>query len=78
MTEEQKDAARYRFLRDLLHKSVGAGVEVNDERLVYEEPKPGEEVRLYWYPDTPVGFYESKAATLDEAIDAAMRGEAVR
>lgn len=69
------DAKRYRWLRDTLHSAVGGGVTVNDERLVYQTPDPGEEVRVYWYPDTPVGFYESKAATLDEAVDSA-RGEA--
>jgi hypothetical protein len=69
------DAKRYRWLRDTLHSAVGGGVTVNDERLVYQTPEPGEEVRVYWYPDTPVGFYESKAATLDEAVDSA-RGEA--
>lgn len=69
------DAERYRWLRDTLHSAVGGGVTVNDERLVYQTPEPGEEVRVYWYPATPVGFYESKAATLDEAVDAA-RGEA--
>ena len=69
------DAKRYRWLRDTLHSAVGGGVTVNDERLVYQTPEPGDEVRVYWYPDTPVGFYESKAATLDEAVDSA-RGEA--
>ena len=71
------DAERYRWLRDTLHKAVGGGVEVNDARLVYEVPEPGESVRVYWYPDTPVGFYESEADTLDAAIDAALVGKAV-
>lgn len=65
------DAERYRWLRTVLLGSVGGGVEVNDQRLVYEEPEPGEAVRVFWYPVTPVGFYESKADTLDEAIDKA-------
>ena len=69
------DAERYRWLRDTLHSAVGGGVTVNDERLVYEKPEPGEEVRVYWYPDTPIGFFECKAAMLDEAVDAA-RGAA--
>jgi hypothetical protein len=67
------DAKRYRWLRETLHSAVGGGVEVNDQRLVYEEPEPNEEVRVYWYPSTPVGFYESKAMTLDRAIDAARK-----
>jgi hypothetical protein len=69
----EQDARRYRALRDLLQGAVGAGVEVNDERLVYEEPRPGEAVRLYWYPYTPVGFNEVKADTLDEVVDFAIR-----
>lgn len=69
--ELRADAERYRWLRDTLHKAVGGGVEVNDRKLVYEEAAPGEEVRVYWYPDTPVGFYQSHGATLDAAIDAA-------
>lgn len=60
-----------RWLRDTLHGAVGGGIEVNDDRLVYQEAEPGEEVRVFWYPVTPVGFYDSKASTLDEAIDRA-------
>lgn len=71
-SEERRDAARYRWLRATLERSVGGGVEVNDERLVYQQPEPGEEVRVFWYPDTPVGFYQCHGATLDAAIDAAM------
>ena len=67
-----KDAARYRWLHDTFSKAVGGGIEVNDARLVYEEPEPGRAVRLYWYPHTPVGFNESAADTLDEAVDGAM------
>ncbi len=66
------DAERYQWLRDVMGKSIGGGVEVNDAALVYETSEPGEEVRVYWYPDTPIGFYDSKGSTLDEAIDAAM------
>lgn len=66
------DAQRYRWLRDTLHGAkAGGGVEVNDALQVYEQPKPGEVVRIYWYPDTPVGFCEIEADTLDAAIDAA-------
>lgn len=71
----QRDSARYQWLKNVLHKALGGGIEVNDERLVYEEPVPGEEVRIYWYPDTPIGFHEIKASTLDEAIDEAIRAE---
>ena len=69
------DAERYRWLRDTLHGAkAGGGLTVNDELQVYEAPIPGEEVRIYWYPDTPAGHYEQLASTLDAAIDAA-RGE---
>lgn len=67
------DAERYRWLRDTLHSAVGGGIEVNDLRLVYEEPEPGEEVRVYWYPVTPVGFNEAHGKTLDDAVDAAIK-----
>ena len=75
LAEEKKDAERYRWLRRTLENSVGGGVEVNDQKLVYEQPEEGEAVRVYWYPDTPIGFYESKSDTLDEAVDAAMTSE---
>lgn len=75
VADNDKDARRYAFLRDMLHGAVGGRVEVNDERLVYETPEPGREVRIAWYPDTPVGFYEAFGATLDEAIDAMMEGQ---
>lgn len=71
MSDEQ-DAKRYQWLRNTLRTSVGAGVEVNDAALMYEPVVPGEEVRVYWYPNTPVGFNQVLGATLDEAIDAAM------
>ena len=72
LAEAKKDAERYRWLRDTLTSAVGGGVRVNDAALVYEESEPCEAVQVYWYPDTPVGFYESKADSLDEAIDAAI------
>ena len=68
----RKDTERYRWLRDVMSKSIGGGVEVNDAALMYETREPGEEVRVYWYPDTPIGFYDSKGSTLDQAIDAAI------
>jgi hypothetical protein len=68
-----QDAARYRWMREVFTRSVGAGIEVNDDRLVYEQPEPGKAVRVYWYPNTPVGFDEAFGDSLDEAIDAAMR-----
>lgn len=71
----KRDAERWRLLRKTMEESVGGGVLVNDEKLVYEYPEAGEAVSIYWYPDTPVGFYESKADTLDEAIDAIAQGE---
>ncbi len=73
--ELRKDAERYRWLRDRLHSAVGGGIEVNDAALVYEECDPEDVVRLYWYPVTTVGFNEVKAATIDEAIDAAKEAQ---
>ncbi|MDN7490521.1 hypothetical protein QZM35_22680 [Burkholderia sp. AU45274] len=67
---DRRDAERWRVIRNTLSKAVGAGIEVNDERLVYQEPVPGEEVRIFWYPHTPVGFYEVHGADLDSAADA--------
>lgn len=73
LTNDSRDAARYRWLRETLHGAkAGGGVEVNERRQVYEEPVQEEEVRVYWYQHTPVGFYESQASTLDAAIDDAM------
>lgn len=71
----EMDAARYRWLRDTLSAAVGGGVEINDARLIYETPEPGKAVRVYFYPNTPVGFNDAYGDTLDEAIDRAMRGE---
>ncbi|WP_244255692.1 hypothetical protein [Burkholderia vietnamiensis] len=67
---DRRDAERYRIIRDTLSKAVGGGVAVNDERLYYQESAPGEEVRIFWYPDTPIGFYEVHGADLDSAADA--------
>lgn len=76
--DDARDAARYRWLRNTLTNSVGGGVEVNDDALVYQKSEPGEEVRVYWYPDTPVGFYEVHGSTIDAAIDAAMQRTTAR
>ncbi|CAB5083492.1 hypothetical protein IST4116A_01245 [Burkholderia cenocepacia] len=67
---DKVDADRWRAVRDTLSGAVGAGIEVNDERLVYQDPVPGEEVRIFWYPYTPIGFTEIHGTTLDEAADA--------
>lgn len=66
---DKRDAERWRAVRDTLSGAVGAGIEVNDERLIYQEPVPGEEVRIFWYPHTPVGFCEVHGSTLDGAAD---------
>ena len=71
----RKDAERYRWLRSLSARSLSCGIEINEERLCYEDPAHGKEVRLQWYPYTPVGFYCVEAETLDAAIDEAMRGQ---
>jgi len=70
-----KDAERYNWLKNRLHTAVGGGVTVNDEALMYEEPNEKGIVRLYWYPNTPVGFTEVTGNTLDEVVDEAMASE---
>jgi hypothetical protein len=70
----QEDAEKYRWLRATLEGAkCGGGVEVNSDLQVYEKPEPGEEVRIYWYQETPVGFYHVEAATLDEAVTEGMK-----
>jgi hypothetical protein len=67
----EKDAERYRCLRDLmLSAKGGASLTVNQELAYYETPEPGEEVCFQFYPDTPVGFYAFNGTTLDEVADA--------
>ena len=69
----KRDSERFRWLVDTLESAKGgAHLWVNDELSVYEVPEPGKEVRLQWYPDTPIGFYAFEAATIREAIDAAL------
>ena len=71
--DDARDAARYRWIRDTLHGAkCGGGIEVNDALQVYQQPIVGQEVRIYWYDRTPVGFYEVEAHTLDAAVDHAM------
>ncbi len=67
------DAERYRWLHDTLMSAVCGGVEVNDEKLSYQSSDAGEEVRVFWYPATPVGFCQSLGSNLDDAIDFAMK-----
>lgn len=72
----REDAQRYRKLCDILHSAkAGGGLEVNERLQVCEIPEGGKEVRLYWYPDTSVGFYEVEGATITEVIDAAKEQE---
>jgi hypothetical protein len=67
-----EDAARYRWLRETFHAAKGgASLTVNDDLAVYQTPEPGKEVRVQWYPNTPVGFNLTEASTMDEAIDKA-------
>jgi hypothetical protein len=69
------DAERYRWLRDTFSAAkAGAILHVNEPLMVYEKPKLGTEVRLQWYPNTPVCFLCVEHSTLDAAIDAA-RGD---
>jgi len=75
MGDDALDARRYRALRSLLEKSVGAAVEINESRLVYDEPEEGKRVSLQWYPDTPVGFYVLYGDTIDEVVDASLAHE---
>lgn len=71
--ELQKDAARWRALRQLtatsLAGSVNVDVDWNREALYYREVEPGKVVEVRWYPVTPIGFHNVTAATLDEAMD---------
>lgn len=70
MTAHDPDAERFRFLVDLMSKARGgATLSFNESRSVYETPKPGEEVNLHWYPDTPVGFFSESAGDLRDLID---------
>ena len=70
----RKDAERYRWLRETLQSAKGgAYVTVNEHLSYYEKPEIGKEVKIQWYPITPIGFYIVEESTLDAAIDAAMK-----
>ena len=72
------DAARWRWLVKTLESAkAGGGLELNSALQLYEIPEAGAEARVYWYAETPVGFYESTATTITEAVDAAMAWEEV-
>lgn len=74
IAELRKDAERYRWLKQTLESAKGsASIEVNQELAYYEKPEEGKEVRIQWYPDTPVGFYLVEDSSIDKAIDAAMQ-----
>ena len=68
----ETEARRYQILRELLHNAkAGGSLYVNSDLQVYEQPEPGKEVVLIWYPSTPVGCYEVTGATLDAVVDEA-------
>ena len=74
LAEAKKDAERYRWLRETLQSAKGgAYVTVNEHLSYYEKPEIGKEVKIQWYPITPIGFYIVEESTLDAAIDAAMK-----
>lgn len=69
----EKDAERYRALHTLMQNAKGsASIEVNQHLAYYETAEPGQEVKLQWYPDTPIGFYTIEGATLDAVADEAV------
>lgn len=68
-----KDAERYQALNALMQNAKGsASIEVNQHLAYYETAEPGQEVKLQWYPDTPIGFYTIEGATLDAVADEAI------
>jgi hypothetical protein len=76
LERDARDAARYRWLCATMQSAKGsAHLVVNEEAAYYDEIPEGAEVRLQWYPDTPIGFYIFEAGTIDEAIDAAMNAD---
>jgi hypothetical protein len=76
-SEDARDAARFRAIRHLMQTAKGsASIEVNQHLAYYDQCEPGEEVKLQWYPDTPIGFYTIEGHTLDDVADQAV--EAMR
>ena len=74
LEQQLKDAERYRWLCRTLESAKGSGsIDVNRELAYYETPEQGKQVRIQWYPDTPIGFYVSEAETINDAIDNAMK-----
>lgn len=63
----------WRWLSYIFNTSVGSGVEVNDDALVYQQCDPGKRVRIYWYPNSPVGFNEVFGASFEEALENGVR-----
>lgn len=76
MRNDERDAARYRALRDICERSVGAYLSVREHRLVYEDqPHEFGAVYLQVYPDTPCGFTVLGGATFDEMMDAVVAAD---
>lgn len=74
---DQRDAIRYRALRELFARSVGGVISVNEHRLMYDtEPHDGA-VHVQWYPDTPVGFCTLGGDDFDSMADAVVAEIAV-
>ena len=74
LEQQLKDAERYRWLCGTLESAKGSGsIDVNRELAYYETPEQGKQVRIQWYPDTPIGFYVFEAETINDAIDNAMK-----
>lgn len=48
--------------------SVSGGIDINDAALYYEENPEAGRVRIYWYPDTPIGSYEVTDDTVSGAL----------
>lgn len=68
------NAKRYEWMRDTFSAAKGsASINVNEELAYYETPKPGTEVRLQWYPRTPISSYVVEKDNFDDAFDEAMK-----
>lgn len=62
----------WNWLANIFTKSVGGGIEIHYEELAYLESPSGKQVRIYWYPNTPIGFNEVFGRTVEEAIQRGM------